>query len=762
MIMSHHYYMLFEYVDGGQMLDYIISHGKLKEKGARKFARQIASALDYCHYNSIAHRGKFPSQLMHVLSLTRPDLKIENILISKDGDIKIIDFGLSNLFSPRSQLSTFCGSLYFAAPELLNAKPYTGPEVDIWSFGIVLYVLVCGKVPFDDQNMPALHAKIKRGVVEYPNWLSAECKHLISRMLVVNPAQRATMAEIVNHPWMAKGYDGPLDSYTQPREPLSLPLDPDVVKGMTGFDFGSAEHINQKLTEVLESSEYRDAVQHYYSGKPFDKRESPFGFSKDDATRPTGSASTSRALEDQQNDPTIAFHPLISIYYLVREKQERDRSTKYPSSDIVEAQKRPDLEVPAIPVPEQSHPSEGSYEVRAPAASAIGSTNTARARSRTHGEVEVKQAMENLTLAPPPAPEAKTGGIFRRLSSRRYRNPEKSALNAAPPSPAIMISGTSAPTPEITTPRKSLSGRRSRDKTEPQFQAVSNIATPVRATNITLTAPNTEPPVSHLARASSVSGTDRGNGSAAVPLARPIVLEEETTRRRQSGALRPTPEEDSSVFATQAQRAKSLGASRGEQIRARRAPPEVLPGTTPGEMAKNSPQDEYVQRTGLKGLFSVSTTSSKSPQVIRSDLLRTLDKLGITHKDIKGGYTCLHQPSIEFPTVSDQAVERQTSLSGSTALGRSPSKANRKLSFRRGSRVRATSNVPGLEGADESADSMVDGNQADRDSSLIVRFDICIVKVPWFSLHGVQFKRVSGNSWQYKSLASKILSELKL
>lgn len=154
---NNHWYMLFEYVNGGQMLDYIISHGRLKEKHARKFARQIASALDYCHKNSIVHR----------------DLKIENILISKTGDIKIIDFGLSNLYAPGSLLKTFCGSLYFAAPELLQAQPYDGPEVDVWSFGIVLYVLVCGKVPFDDQSMPQLHAKIKKGQADYPNWLSA-------------------------------------------------------------------------------------------------------------------------------------------------------------------------------------------------------------------------------------------------------------------------------------------------------------------------------------------------------------------------------------------------------------------------------------------------------------------------------------------------------------------------------------------------------------------------------------------------------------
>ena len=167
--------MVFEYVNGGQMLDYIISHGRLRERSARKFARQIGSALQYCHANSIVHRGS--STLSHSISNQRTchaiDLKIENILISKTGNIKIIDFGLSNLYSPSTHLNTFCGSLYFAAPELLNAKPYTGPEVDVWSFGIVLYVLVCGKVPFDDQSMPALHAKIKRGQVEYPAWLSA-------------------------------------------------------------------------------------------------------------------------------------------------------------------------------------------------------------------------------------------------------------------------------------------------------------------------------------------------------------------------------------------------------------------------------------------------------------------------------------------------------------------------------------------------------------------------------------------------------------
>ncbi|KAI8913042.1 kinase-like domain-containing protein, partial [Powellomyces hirtus] len=230
-LQDDNYYLFLEHVDGGQMLDYMINHGKLKEKHARKFLRQIVSAIDYCHQNSIVHR----------------DLKIENVLIDKEGSIKLIDFGLSNMYAPSHQLSTFCGSLYFAAPELLSAKAYTGPEVDIWSLGVILYVLVCGKVPFDDVSMPVLHSKIKAGVVEYPSHLSEACKHLISRLLVTQPNRRATMAELKNHVWLTEGYDGPPDNYMPPREPLTLPLDMEVIERIRGFEFGTEASVATAL-----------------------------------------------------------------------------------------------------------------------------------------------------------------------------------------------------------------------------------------------------------------------------------------------------------------------------------------------------------------------------------------------------------------------------------------------------------------------------------------------------------------------------------
>ncbi|KAJ1328408.1 hypothetical protein BSLG_010140 [Batrachochytrium salamandrivorans] len=199
-VVSHdHYYLFFEHIDGPQMLDFIISHGRLKEKFARRFMRQIISA--------VVHR----------------DLKIENILIDKNGQIKLIDFGLANLYSPKSLLSTFCGSLYFAAPELLSACKYVGPEVDIWSMGVIMYVLVCGRVPFDDSSLPALHAKIKAGRVEYPSFLSEE--------------------------------------YSAPRATASMcPFDMDVIEHMCGFQLGTPQQIVQNLTMAVNNEVNADAA----------------------------------------------------------------------------------------------------------------------------------------------------------------------------------------------------------------------------------------------------------------------------------------------------------------------------------------------------------------------------------------------------------------------------------------------------------------------------------------------------------------------
>ncbi|CAO3642837.1 unnamed protein product [Cunninghamella echinulata] len=303
-----YYYMFLEYVDGGQLLDYIIRHGKLREKQARKFARQIASALDYCHRNSIVHR----------------DLKIENILLTRDENIKIIDFGLSNIYSPSKLLSTFCGSLYFAAPELLKARHYTGPEVDVWSFGVVLYVLVCGRVPFDDTSLPALHAKIKSGKVdEYPDHLSKECVDLLSKILVVDPKKRLTLSAVENHPWMKRGYDEPISSNIPHRQIINT-IDSDIIKGMHGFGLGDEVTIRNKLERVIRTDEYKEAALKIEQNQQLQWQR------QNKVQKPRWRRSLTpigKKLNQIDDDPLslpAMYDPLLSIYYLVKERKEYD------------------------------------------------------------------------------------------------------------------------------------------------------------------------------------------------------------------------------------------------------------------------------------------------------------------------------------------------------------------------------------------------------------------------------------------------------
>ncbi|KAH3901932.1 serine/threonine protein kinase KIN2 SCDLUD_001717 [Saccharomycodes ludwigii] len=342
--MTTHFYMLFEYVKGGQLLDYIIQHGSLKEKHARKFARGIASALEYLHMNNIVHR----------------DLKIENIMISQSGEIKLIDFGLSNFYNKKEKLHTFCGSLYFAAPELLMAHPYTGPEVDVWSFGVVLYVLVCGKVPFDDENANVLHQKIKEGKVEYPNHLSIEVIALLSKMLVVDPSRRASLKQVVNHQWMNKNYDFIVPCYLPHRLPLSH-INPVVVKEMGRLELvEDVPDAIRTLENLIYSQEYmelsrqfwminRENVNSDFSGVlGSGKNENTFQSNNNsDVSIESQRSTTVNTVNFIENDPSRAYHPLISIYYLVDEMMKRKQAKLRRKAAILKQQQ---LESPRQPI----------------------------------------------------------------------------------------------------------------------------------------------------------------------------------------------------------------------------------------------------------------------------------------------------------------------------------------------------------------------------------------------------------------------------
>uniref|UniRef100_UPI0037E8021D NUAK family SNF1-like kinase 2 n=1 Tax=Semicossyphus pulcher TaxID=241346 RepID=UPI0037E8021D len=185
--------IVMEYASRGDLYDYICDKRNISEREARHFFRQIVSAVHYCHQNGIVHR----------------DLKLENILLDGNGNVKIADFGLSNLYHGDEYLQTFCGSPLYASPEIVNGRPYRGPEVDTWSLGVLLYTMVHGNMPFDGHNHKSLVQQISTGNYRKPSNPSDACG-LIRWMLMVNPERRATIEEIAGHWWLNWGYQQPL------------------------------------------------------------------------------------------------------------------------------------------------------------------------------------------------------------------------------------------------------------------------------------------------------------------------------------------------------------------------------------------------------------------------------------------------------------------------------------------------------------------------------------------------------------------------
>uniref|UniRef100_A0A914HJN5 non-specific serine/threonine protein kinase n=1 Tax=Globodera rostochiensis TaxID=31243 RepID=A0A914HJN5_GLORO len=194
-------FLVMEYASGGELFDYLVAHGRMKEKEARAKFRQIVSAVQYLHSKNVIHR----------------DLKAENLLLDADMNIKIADFGFSNTFSPGNKLDTFCGSPPYAAPELFQGKKYDGPEVDVWSLGVILYTLVSGSLPFDGQNLKELRERVLRGKYRVPFYMSTDCENLLKKFLVLNPVRRGTLEMIMRDKWMNMGYEeDELKPYTEP------------------------------------------------------------------------------------------------------------------------------------------------------------------------------------------------------------------------------------------------------------------------------------------------------------------------------------------------------------------------------------------------------------------------------------------------------------------------------------------------------------------------------------------------------------------
>ncbi|KAM8747368.1 serine/threonine-protein kinase MARK2 isoform 9-T9 [Acanthopagrus schlegelii] len=231
-------YLVMEYASGGEVFDYLVAHGRMKEKEARAKFRQIVSAVQYCHQKCIVHR----------------DLKAENLLLDADMNIKIADFGFSNEFTLGNKLDTFCGSPPYAAPELFQGKKYDGPEVDVWSLGVILYTLVSGSLPFDGQNLKELRERVLRGKYRIPFYMSTDCENLLKKFLILNPSKRGSLEQqIMRDRWMNVGYEEEeLKPYIEPMPDYKDPRRTDIMLQM-GFSQEEIQDslVNQKYNDVM-------------------------------------------------------------------------------------------------------------------------------------------------------------------------------------------------------------------------------------------------------------------------------------------------------------------------------------------------------------------------------------------------------------------------------------------------------------------------------------------------------------------------------
>ncbi|XP_050926928.1 serine/threonine-protein kinase MARK1 [Lates calcarifer] len=233
-------YLVMEYASGGEVFDYLVAHGRMKEKEARAKFRQIVSAVQYCHQKRIVHR----------------DLKAENLLLDADMNIKIADFGFSNEFTLGSKLDTFCGSPPYAAPELFQGKKYDGPEVDVWSLGVILYTLVSGSLPFDGQNLKELRERVLRGKYRIPFYMSTDCENLLKKLLVLNPGKRGSLQQVMKDRWMNVGYDtDELKPFTEPEQDFN-DLERIELMGTMGFP-------QEEVMKALDGQKYNEVTATY-------------------------------------------------------------------------------------------------------------------------------------------------------------------------------------------------------------------------------------------------------------------------------------------------------------------------------------------------------------------------------------------------------------------------------------------------------------------------------------------------------------------
>ncbi|XP_060110803.1 serine/threonine-protein kinase MARK2 isoform X12 [Heteronotia binoei] len=414
-------YLVMEYASGGEVFDYLVAHGRMKEKEARAKFRQIVSAVQYCHQKFIVHR----------------DLKAENLLLDADMNIKIADFGFSNEFTFGNKLDTFCGSPPYAAPELFQGKKYDGPEVDVWSLGVILYTLVSGSLPFDGQNLKELRERVLRGKYRIPFYMSTDCENLLKKFLILNPSKRGTLEQIMKDRWMNVGHeDDELKPYV---EPLPDYKDPRRTELMISMGY-----TREEIQDSLVSQKYNEVMATYlllgYKNSELDNdsitlkpRPQP---DLTNSTAPSPSHKVQRSVSANPKQrrfsdqvPTI---PTSTSYS--KKTQAANAENKRPEEER-DRKASSTVKVPASPLPGL----ERKKSTPSPSTNSVLSTSTNRSRNSpmlehtSLGQNSIQNGKDSLTT---PGSRASTASASAAVSSARQHQKSMSA-SVHPSKPAL-------------------------------------------------------------------------------------------------------------------------------------------------------------------------------------------------------------------------------------------------------------------------------------------------------------------------------------